>query len=69
MAVVRIYSPIGSSDAGPGSGLDAPSANAHEKLATLVNISRDRQIMKLTFLGKDRTPNDSPTLYETDREI
>ena len=24
--------------------------------------------MKLTFLGKDSTPNDSPTLYETDRE-
>jgi hypothetical protein len=25
-------------------------------------------IMKLTFLGKDSTPNDSPTLYATDRE-
>ena len=24
--------------------------------------------MKLTFLGKDSTPNDSPTLYETDRK-
>ncbi len=24
--------------------------------------------MKLTFLGKDSTPNDSPTLYETDRD-
>lgn len=24
--------------------------------------------MKLTFLGKDSTPNDSPTLYATDRE-
>ena len=23
--------------------------------------------MKITFLGKDSTPNDSPTLYETDR--
>jgi len=23
--------------------------------------------MKLRFLGKDSTPNDSPTLYETDR--
>jgi len=25
-------------------------------------------IMKLTFLGKDSTPNDSPTLYATDRD-
>lgn len=24
--------------------------------------------MKIKFLGKDSTPNDSPTLYETDRE-
>lgn len=24
--------------------------------------------MRLTFLGKDSTPNDSPTLYETDRD-
>jgi len=24
--------------------------------------------MKLTFLGKDSTPNDWPTLYETDRD-
>jgi hypothetical protein len=37
-------------------------------LATLVNVSPERLIMKLTFLGKDSTPNDSPTLYETDRE-
>jgi hypothetical protein len=36
--------------------------------ATLVNFSRERKIMKLTFLGKDSTPNDSPTLYATDRE-
>jgi hypothetical protein len=37
-------------------------------LATIVNVSHERLIMKLTFLGKDSTPNDSPTLYETDRE-
>ena len=24
--------------------------------------------MKIKFLGKDSTPNDSPTLYATDRE-
>jgi len=24
--------------------------------------------MKVRFLGKDSTPNDSPTLYETDRD-
>jgi hypothetical protein len=24
--------------------------------------------MKITFLGKDSTPNDSPALYATDRE-
>jgi hypothetical protein len=24
--------------------------------------------VKITFLGKDSTPNDSPALYETDRE-
>lgn len=24
--------------------------------------------MKIRFLGKESTPNDSPTLYETDRE-
>jgi hypothetical protein len=52
----------------PDSGLDVPSADAHDKLATLVNTSRERLIMKLPFLGKDSTPNDSPTLYETDRE-
>ena len=28
----------------------------------------ERPIMKLTFLGKDSTPNDSPTLYATDRD-
>src|SRR6516225_7264330 len=48
--------------------LDVLSGNAHDKLATLVNISRERLTMKLTFLAKDSTPNDSPTLYETDRE-
>ena len=48
--------------------VDVPSGNAHDKLTTLVNISREKLIMKLTFLGKDSTPNDSPTLYETDRE-
>ena len=37
-------------------------------MATLVNVSHERLITKLTFLGKDSTPNDSPTLYETDRE-
>jgi len=37
-------------------------------LATLVNAAFERLIMKLTFLGKDSTPNDSPTLYATDRE-
>jgi hypothetical protein len=50
------------------SGLDVPSANADDELATLVNVSHERLMMKLTFLGKDSTPNDSPTLYETDRE-
>jgi hypothetical protein len=36
--------------------------------ATIVNGAPERPIMKITFLGKDSTPNDSPTLYETDRE-
>jgi hypothetical protein len=36
--------------------------------ATIVNIAAKRPIMKLTFLGKDSTPNDSPTLYATDRD-
>jgi len=36
--------------------------------ATIVNIAPERPIMKLTFLGKDSTPNDSPTLYATDRD-
>jgi hypothetical protein len=47
--------------------LTFPSARAHDELATLVNVPCERLIMKLTFLGKDSTPNDSPTLYETDR--
>ena len=38
------------------------------KWATIVNIAPERPIMKLTFLGKDSTPNDSPTLYATDRD-
>jgi hypothetical protein len=39
-----------------------------DRRATLVNVAHERQIMKLTFLGKDSTPNDSPTLYATDRD-
>jgi hypothetical protein len=34
----------------------------------LLSTLPEREIMKLTFLGKDSTPNDSPTLYATDRE-
>ena len=51
------------------SRLDAPSTCAHDdEWATIVNIVPERLIMKLTFLGKDSTPNDSPTLYATDRD-
>jgi hypothetical protein len=35
--------------------------------ATLANVPREGKIVKITFLGKDSTPNDSPTLYATDR--
>jgi hypothetical protein len=35
--------------------------------ATIVNIAPERPTVKITFLGKDSTPNDSPTLYKTDR--
>jgi hypothetical protein len=41
--------------------------SAHDERATLVNAAPERQAMKITFLGKDSTPNDSPTLYETDK--
>jgi hypothetical protein len=41
---------------------------AHYETATLVNFAPEGKIMKITFLGKDSTPNDSPTLYATDRE-
>ena len=41
---------------------------AHYEVATLVNFAPEGKIMKITFLGKDSTPNDSPTLYATDRE-
>jgi hypothetical protein len=34
----------------------------------LLSTSCGRLITKLTFFGKDSTPNDSPTLYATDRE-
>jgi hypothetical protein len=34
----------------------------------LLSTSPEGKIMKITFLGKDSTPNDSPTLYETDRD-
>jgi hypothetical protein len=43
-------------------------AQAHDGSATLANVPREGKIMKITFLGKDSTPNDSPTLYATDRE-
>ena len=36
--------------------------------ATLANVPREGKIVKITFLGKDSTPNDSPTLYATDRD-
>src|SRR5260370_42660718 len=51
------------------SRLDAPSPSDHDgEWANIVNIAPERPIMKLTFLGKDSTPNDSPTLYATDRD-
>ena len=42
--------------------------HGHDERATLVNAAPEGKIVKITFLGKDSTPNDSPTLYETDRE-
>jgi hypothetical protein len=36
--------------------------------ATIVNIASERLTVKITFLGKDSTPNDSPTLFATDRD-
>jgi hypothetical protein len=36
--------------------------------ATLANVPREGKIVKITFLGKDSTPNDSPTLYATHQE-
>jgi hypothetical protein len=47
--------------------LTRTSRSDHDERATLVNAARERQTVKITFLGKDSTPNDSPTLYETDR--
>jgi hypothetical protein len=41
---------------------------AHDERATLVNAVPERETLKIRFLGKDSTPNDSPTLYETDRD-
>ncbi len=43
-------------------------AAEHDERATLVNAVPEGKTVKITFLGKDSTPNDSPTLYETDRE-
>jgi hypothetical protein len=34
----------------------------------LLSTPYPRETMKIRFLGKDSTPNDSPTLYETDRD-
>lgn len=34
----------------------------------LLSMSYPREIMKITFLGKVSTPNDSPTLFATDRD-
>jgi hypothetical protein len=48
-------------------GLDVGSVRAHDGGATIVNVP-EKLIMKIKFLGKDSTPNDSPTLYETDRQ-
>jgi hypothetical protein len=41
---------------------------AHDGQATFVNAVCEGKTVKITFLGKDSTPNDSPTLYATDRE-
>jgi hypothetical protein len=45
-----------------------PGVAAHDERATLVNAVPEGKTVKITFLGKDSTPNDSPTLYATDRE-
>jgi hypothetical protein len=34
----------------------------------LLPTSREEKAVKIRFLGKESTPNDSPTLYATDRE-
>jgi hypothetical protein len=36
--------------------------------ATSSNPSNGRRTVKLRFLGKDSTPDESPTLYATDRD-
>jgi hypothetical protein len=41
--------------------------SADDERATSVNAAPERQAVKITFLGKDSTLNDSPTLYETDK--
>jgi hypothetical protein len=49
-------------------GLDALPSRPHDcRWATIVNIASEGPTVKITFLGKDSTPNDSPTLYKTDR--
>jgi hypothetical protein len=48
--------------------IDLPGLAAHDERATLVNAVPEGKTVKITFLGKDSTPNDSPTLYATDRE-
>jgi hypothetical protein len=46
----------------------SPAALTIGGWATIVNIASERLTVKITFLGKDSTPNDSPTLFATDRD-
>jgi hypothetical protein len=47
--------------------LTSGPARDDDDRATSVNAAPERQAVKITFLGKVSTPNDSPTLYETDK--
>jgi hypothetical protein len=38
------------------------------KKTTFANISSGRWIMQIRFLGKESTPGDSPTVWDTDED-
>lgn len=48
--------------------VSTPGNRAQAVPATLGNLIREREVMRLRFLGKHSSPGNSPTLWDTDAD-